>query len=50
MIQDAMWDCWFNGDDASEKSKSIVNELDQCEVVPIGETEYESMYEEDDDE
>ena len=47
MIQDAMWDCWFNGDDASEESKRIVNGLDECKVVPIGDTDYGTL---DDDE
>ena len=52
MIQDAMWDTWLNGDDASEESKRIVNELDKCKVVPIGE-EYGTLdddEQEDDDE
>ena len=47
MIQDAMWDTWLNGDDASEESKRIVNELDECKVVPIGDTDYGTL---DDDE
>ena len=39
MIQDAMWDSWLNGDDASEESKKIVNEMDNWVVVPVGEEE-----------